>query len=132
MKLANAHLQWGSTPEPEPGLTAQFVEDAIDWIREHGWCQWSSLDRQGRVCAVGALARFQSSGRASDYGHYDYGHYDRDRYLVWTGHRAELSSLMGIPLTPGLLGWNDTPGRTEEEVIDALTKAAKTLREQGR
>lgn len=31
-----------------------------------------------------------------------------------------------------LIVWNDTPGRTKEEVMDLLTSAAKTRRDEGR
>lgn len=108
-------------------LTSQMFEDAVEHIRAHGWCQRSDVDlTTGAVCARGALA-LERLGEGLP-------QYDEARFVAVTARRKEVLELMGInPVVHrNLMAWNDAEGRTEEEVIDALTLAAKKLRDEGR
>lgn len=84
-------------------MTAQVAADlraAADVLRRDGWTQ-GGLSADGRHCAIEALFRATAGvGRA----------------LV--AHDA-LRSQVGKVAT-----WNDTPGRTADEVIAALEAAA--------
>lgn len=78
--------------------------NAAQYIRDHGWCQHVTRDRQGRVCLSGALYR---NAEEPDY--------TNAAYAVYALIKENLAE------------WNDTPGRTEQEVIAVLEKAAEAL-----
>lgn len=44
---------------------SELLEKAHDVIVERGWCQNSFEDREGRVCALGALAAAVNDGQAT-------------------------------------------------------------------
>jgi hypothetical protein len=79
----------------------RMLLDAADLIEERGWCQGSYSDQDGRVCAIGAIVR------AGNHQHY---------------RRAEAMMMMVVGMS--VVGWNDIKGRTKEEVITALRRAA--------
>lgn len=89
--------------------TGQVLLDAADYIERHGWCQYIVEDNQGRVCIGGAISAAASNSDQDDL--YVYALVRLDKYL----HSYKL-----VPF------WNDTPGRTKEEVIAALRAAAYT------
>lgn len=110
-------------------LTSQMFEDAIAHIEEHGWCQGVEVNKTGAVCAYGAfgLATVEWTNEIP------VRHGSHDRQRVFTVRQREILELMGIPFaTHTVVSWNDADGRTKDEVIDALTRAAKTLRDEGR
>ena len=75
---------------------------AAEYIRAHGWCQFSSYgssDPQSSACIVGALWRVTQS-------------HERTK---------RLTDRLGVP---HLIRWNDTRGRTVDEVLDLLERAA--------
>jgi len=74
---------------------------AADTMIERGWCQGRFVDDDARVCLVGAL--FQALPRRR---------YEKTLDIV-------IEMFNGEPAK-----WNDKPGRTEEEVVDALIAAA--------
>jgi hypothetical protein len=85
----------------------KILLDAAAYIEKHGWCQ-GNYWRDGRSCAVGAIARV---GRWGEQG---------------AGHEArrmaysKLERLTGQPI----VHWNDAAGRSEAEVVYTLRKAA--------
>ena len=64
-------------------------------LRKHGWCQGTYQTLDGRCCVVEALLKSER--------HYEIGKRLRDH--------------LGVEHLPT---WNDTPGRTADEVIAAL------------
>lgn len=111
-------------------LTSEIFEDAVEHINKHGWTQGMSLDfATGRVCAMGAISLHQKD----DTGEVWISPGERRAQLV-SAQLATAMVLMGLDPDRDwtIVDWNDKPGRTEAEVIDALTLAAKTLRDQGR
>lgn len=105
---------------------ARILREAADYIREHGWCQDSLSSPSGRVCAIGAIKSVTMpdirDGWADDARHTTvvFGRFVYRRYndVDWSGFGH-------VP------DWNDTPGRTKEEVISALNDCAAWL-EAGR
>lgn len=79
----------------------QALLDAAAYIEENGWCQ-GALSRDGRVCALGGLDRVTD---------------DAGTYL-----NAVFRLRQVLPCAAA--HWNDRAGRTKQEVVDALCKAA--------
>ena len=71
---------------------------AWELLEQKGWCQGAMVDSTGRICAFQAVIQV-----------YGYGSPEESR----------VSELLHGPITR----WNDAPGRTKEEVIEALRKA---------
>lgn len=92
--------------------TSELLRKAADEIRRRGWHQgdygWSRMDPENcGVCSIGAI-RAASSGTPWD-------------PYFGGGVFAPLKREIG---TWDIVGWNDKPGRTVEEVLDAFEKAA--------
>jgi hypothetical protein len=83
--------------------TGKVLMRAAEIVRERGWCQLDYEDDQGRVCAAGAL--YAASG---------------DEWPYVAMGRRRLAASLGRAVET----WNDVPGRTKEEVIEALERAA--------
>jgi hypothetical protein len=85
-------------------LTTRVLLGAADYIERHGWCQRSSQDSGGAVCAAWALtiAAGHDLSVSLEAGH---------RLLRLTGGRT-------VP------AWNDASGRTKAEVVETLRSAA--------
>jgi hypothetical protein len=86
----------------------QVREDATsaaDYIREHGWCQHQWENASGSVCLKGAASKATDCDLL------------RHTPLIYA-----LRETIGIP--EGLSDWNDTPGRTKEEVLAVFDKIA--------
>lgn len=93
--------------------TARDLENAATLLREMGWCQGSMTNGAGCHCAMGALAVICEG--------------------EWTPRWDEAREALyrqfgGRHAIPSLVEWNDTPGRTAEEVISALEAAASLTR----
>ncbi len=80
---------------------------AADILREYGWCQDAIEHPDGRRCALGAIAM-----AARVLGLKEYFHAER-----------AMEKMLPNETVPS---WNDAPGRTAEEVIEAMEKAATT------
>lgn len=93
-------------PELEP--VQQHLLEAAEYLRSHGWESglWRCLIR-GSVCMMGAVSKVteEDFSRSSTPYH--------EAYL-------RLSSYAGRCA----VAWNDQPGRTVEQVIDLLERAA--------
>jgi len=109
-------------------VTSEFFEGAIEHIEVHGWTQGREVDHLGHVCAVGALRRTTLRSLSLSFA------VDQPKVhaYVLQIHNSKIMELMGIGDYSSIPSWNDGPRRTREEVIDAFTRAAKTLRDQGR
>lgn len=114
---------------------ADVLDDAADVIEKHGWNQGHLISDDGTsVCAMGALdyvtdgislrdGKFiciPSINMSSSY----------DALLANAAVNALCIQLKrecedGID---GIATWNDTPGRTKQEVLDMLRKTAKHVR----
>lgn len=68
--------------------------------RPDGWTQHTSLDRAGRVCAIGAI--FGPLGCVFDIRRYE---------------AFEAVNMLVPPWLRTLSTWNDAPGRTQDDVV---------------
>lgn len=75
---------------------------AIAEIEKCGWCQKQYNSPKGEICLMTALSRAF------------FFYPDRD-----ANHALVLHRLLK-KIRTGIVSWNDTPGRTKEEVIDVL------------
>ena len=95
----------------------KILLEAADYIERRGWCQHTPEGHAGKVCAVGALLYV-----ATNMNHPVWG-------PVWGMSSLALlaSARLGKYLgTDGIESWNDTLGRTEDEVVAALRAAARS------
>jgi hypothetical protein len=84
--------------------------DAADYIERHGWIQRTYKTNAGKVCATGAIVL--SSPRGPDFP-----------VPVIINATARLKKYLGVDHIPV---WNDTPGRTKDEIVAALRGAARS------
>lgn len=99
---------------------SEVLTNAIDAINNFGWRQFAyGGPRMGGFCAIGALD--YGAGWENEAGTgYDYDN------LAFNAARMYMARSVGISLPTSGLGissWNDTEGRTKEEVIAALNQA---------
>lgn len=105
---------------------SQVLEEASEVI-EAGWCQglFRSFDPEEEhdtYCAVGALAKVL--GVQPDIMAWISDEPDSFGYVL--GALGDTVRIAHVPT------WNDKPGRTKEEVIDAMMTTAKRLRNEGK
>lgn len=88
--------------------TSEILLAAADHLERHGWQQWLSGSAGQPCCLVGAI-KVACRGVEAD-------------YIAARNRLYEhLGTSSGVPL---LVDWNDTFGRTADEVIAALRAAA--------
>lgn len=115
---ASAHARFTFTADAEEilGYTrrelANVVRATAQELTEHGWCQGTTRDLDGKLCLVGALHRVTYQSHI--YGAALSCLWDQ---LVLSDHSPELSPI----------GWNDAPGRTAEQVVALCNATADRL-----
>lgn len=87
----------------------KMLSRMADYIEEHGWCQHWYWEEQ-RVCIIGSMHKVAK-------GHVDDIAVVLNRYL-------RQKKYMDSDIGHNIASWNDTPGRTKEEVVAMLRKAA--------
>lgn len=95
-------------PKKDLSQTSQDLLAAADYIERHGWCQGKMIDKDGRVCVVGALASVITAIPAIR----------APRIKV---AQQALVSQLRMPVTI----WNDQPGNTQEKVLKLLKTVAR-------
>lgn len=99
---------------------ADALDNAAKYIDEHGWCQGSLREAEGKVCALGSImfSRFDSM---------------EWKYTQYWKMQGILEKFLKLPesdsIKPPLAIWNDAQGRTQEEVVTALRECAESLRD---
>ena len=97
---------------------ADILDRAADLIEPEGaWTQMDWGNREDCFCMLGAVA--YAAGIDPD--------------SPWSGNpaceaRVPLTEVIGVPIFE-LTEWNDTPGRTQAEVVAKLREAAAKARE---
>jgi hypothetical protein len=104
-----------------PRTVHKVLLEAADLIEQRGWTQGTFQGSDGRLCAHGAIhmAVFDKP----DY----FGEHDAPLVLaVWCRLRNYLLAKGVEPdlVRRGCMSWNDAPGRTKEEVVQAMRDAA--------
>jgi len=104
---------------------AEVLAGSREYIAEHGWTQDTMENRDGEVCSTGGIVRSQ--------------HWSQDDHLPYDAKSLEEVCRVLVPVISDdpsslidpvgtVLHWNDMPGRTMQEVLDAFAKAEKIER----
>lgn len=133
---------------------SEILNAAADLIEEKGWLQKHLRDAEGRVCMVGALAEVSKPRYELTYEyppmsflelmgkeemslsmalntvvHCRLVDYEREgqaaQYFLWNWLQRNEGALSITAYGAGIPAWNDTPGRTKEEVVKCLRRAAQ-------
>ncbi|AXN53447.1 hypothetical protein HOT81_gp029 [Gordonia phage Fryberger] len=99
------------TKQPMPN-DAELFDKVADILERDGWCQHEAHNEAGNHCALGAL----EVAAGEMYGDKYLNHYPRVYLKVTKGIDPDFHS---VP------AWNDTKGRTAQEVIDQYRALAK-------
>ena len=111
-----------------------WAREAIKYIERLGWAQYSFRTDEG-VCLLGACALALTYGEEADF---DYLYYDSSEYVVDLTALVECRRMLedcieerGYYFTSSEMtnpaAWNDSSGRTEEEVVEVLKCAARKI-----
>ncbi len=108
------HVPWkeiearrqAKTPPTEIDLWRQILFDAAGVLERKGWCQRNLVDVKGRHCVLGALTYVWNLASSWD-------------LAVVATAQDRLAAVVGP-----LVEWNDTQGRTQEEVVGMLRYVA--------
>ena len=105
--------------------SSNILEDAADYIEQHGWCQQDYFNANGNVCTQGAIMAVRTRYEADNINIYSTSN-DID-----TITEAFLEALDQVSLFVGdaVSLWNDDPDRTKEEVVKTLRKVAEVARQ---
>lgn len=106
----------------------RILKTAAEIIEERGWIQGRAEDEKGSVCMSRALDLAQDRIIPCDCGLME------DRMPACTAYnfaepvRVKLRRFLsgaGVTRQGSVVGWNDAPGRTKEEVIGLLWKGVQ-------
>lgn len=97
---------------------ADLLEQAADLLETEGWCQMTLRNPEGARCAVGALHKISGNTRL------------KRAAQEWLAMRLNIFALANMYVGAQLVLWNDSPGRTIDEVIDLFKETAKDLRNE--
>lgn len=96
---------------------ADMLDDAADNLERNGWTQGALQEHDGRRCAMGALGAVRCTGNEAS--------------LIAIGAMSYLAIEVGATYDlpdVAIAEWNDAEGRTEQDVLDAMRRAAKRAR----
>lgn len=121
------------------------LEAAYDVLEAHGWCQGNGQDGDGKVCLEGAVAAV-TLGSPQYWATRRYHHQafvlrpsawvDMPRELIERHADAVDALEAALTTTTGrerdsVYMWNDTPGRTVEDVKELMRTAIKAEIDKG-
>lgn len=103
-------------------MTAPNIErEALVILGERGWARFDvGYDHDGPLCLSGAIG---AARRRIGYGQGPFDTYHADRANVMAVIREQYPEAVGWA-AESVLGWNDVDGRTVDEVVRILEKAA--------
>lgn len=100
---------------------ANHLRNAQRLIKTHGWTQEWRQSPDGRFSADGALSYSAGKCRPRNTNR----HLRHRNTEAWDWAAIALIDAIG---TEDILGWNDHPNRTEEEVVKAFEDAEKSIK----
>lgn len=135
--LTKAHAKaYPPAPKVEPAVKlplselADVIDEAANLLETDGWIQGTFSNAQGR-CAVGGIRTAAGLHLIKAYGITPFGGAPSHReawLLAVREAQAKVIDLMGLDLQVDT--WNDTKGRTADEVIALLRDAARFIRKE--
>lgn len=103
---------------------AKALRDAIELLERDGWCQRTFINNQNQRCVLGAVRGMFWEG--AKLGGIEFADTRAKHVAVYSLAIRTLRAFADQDLSL----WNDTEGRTVEEVIALLTRAAERLEDQ--
>ena len=100
---------------------SEYLRAAREKIVQHGWTQGTIQDKRG-FCALGACAKVCEDRARLEMS---------DARMYHTAQRALADKCKEIYGRVNVVTVNDTPGRTQQEMLDLFEKAAISLEEKG-
>lgn len=89
---------------------SDLLRKAADKIERCGWCQGTAQTYYGSFCALGALEHAQHAAGL--------------HISVYFEAVSRLIDLLRLTQPASIATWNDTKGRTKEQVVSAMRDAA--------
>lgn len=100
-------------PHHTPATVSEICLRAAEVIRERGWCQMDYKNDQGNVCTLGALSVAVGKDPVCTVD-----------YLQIADSIGAMKVHLQLGFGEAIAHWNDKPGRTVEQVINALEETA--------
>ena len=94
-------------------IAAKLLRGAAKDLETFGWIQGAAGNEERGFCAIGGIYHAQKDTGAK---------FD-DRLLAYQAVKA----VTGQDSSANITRWNDAPGRTKQEVVSAMRKAATAL-----
>lgn len=91
-----------------------LADKAIEVLERDGWCQGFLTNSQGQHCLLGAMNQAHYNDEVGDFHQF---------YELRQAVSAHIYNGTGDASSITL--WNDTPGRTREDVIELLRRAGE-------
>jgi hypothetical protein len=85
-------------------------------LEAEGWAQGMSQGADGGYCLSQAIVEVTGIFMGASNG-----------AKVWGAAVDLVAQEVGVASVAGLVGWNDVPGRTQQEVVDLLRRVASRL-----
>lgn len=115
---------------------ADNLDAAVKVIETRDWCQGHFMDRGGRVCADAAIVA--AAEESHEHGNGWNAAVTANELVNWLIETKATEHIEGVTCKCGtgncnksiVWYWNDKPGRTKDDVVNGLQKAANWLREK--
>lgn len=102
-----------------PDMIADALEETADLLERDGWIQGAYANPQGQHCIVGAMSMVaDETAKVRPHAF---------RYFLIEAVQHVIPPEQ-VRSTSTIVDWNDTQGRTKQEVLDTLRLAAKIER----
>ena len=120
---------------------SEVLDAAHDELLMHGWCQFNMERKSGELCSLGAISSALGLRHERDndlvYPWFNEHGQEATIALAAVIDRTELERFRLGPVTTKRLGWdsllvqewNDDDDRTMDDVLDAMRRASKAVRE---
>jgi hypothetical protein len=110
---------------------AEILEAVADGYESgrYGWLQGAYEHGSEAFCSMGAIFHEHRLSVTEVYGYSSLREY-QERSKPVERAQERLNEALGLDGAGSIILWNDTHGRTKDEVIDAFKNAAKNARNQ--
>lgn len=113
-------------PEVKELTIADILYGAADKV-EHKWLQGVAYDGNGGYCAQGAMLATIEPFQCPVI----LGLSQRHKHSEIINRACRLTAMISNDWSRSLMGWNDQPGRTQQEVVDVLRRAGDLAVQKG-
>jgi hypothetical protein len=95
-----------------------------------GWCSDGGTDEKGGVCIIVAISRQTEGGIGSGVGARAFSYFEGaiQPPPKYSNPLSSIFDWFDPPVREWAIDWNERPGRTQAEVVDAFTRAIELAR----